>query len=269
MSLLQKLRPLVLAAGLAGLTGGCTEKSTPQETITVDYETDDGTLSQYSIPSSALEDIPGFTKETVAQYHPRFKRDRHISGIKILFMSGVTPEIANGYDPRFSIEDMRTLHYFQISSEIANTFESRFDVDDIIKLRRSQTMTPPTIANLYDRRFGAIDIINLQALKITPELANAYNPAFFFSEVKDLFDNRIDVAVANTYARYGIKNSQEVIACAAAGITTDDLDKYLSLNAKYGTRINGYDIAQFVRSAVPFAVIEKAAQEHMLREAMK
>lgn len=183
--------------------------------------------------------------DSLAQYNPRFfdkKRTDNIMGfdvfLKTAYERGITPSVANAYDERFSFNDIWNFQEMGIKAETANPYAVLGKPEDVIGLIRNRV--PVEEALKYDRnRFSLTDILHLYSAKISGDVANAYARAF---------------------------SSPEIMAFNQVGISSNDVNRYISLNERFGVKIDSRDIIYFRVMGVSYETIAKIAHESMLEE---
>ncbi len=252
----------ILAAGAFGLAGilGCDSKGTGKAEV------------RGSVPD-----------EIVRQYDKRFSikgagiiTERGAFPTKgdceLLYESGIMPDVANNYNPKFDSFDIMFLHGTGISPEAANEYGDRLRAHFIILLHEKGISGEKAMS--YAQRFrqdeGPLMFINLIDSGIAPEEANAYDERFRVDDVIQLKSkglNPVPAETANTYSKsFG---ANDITTMYDSGIYPKKANRYAELNEKYGVAISGYDVFNFEHGEIPFEKVEEEAKDLMIRRVLE
>lgn len=206
----------------------------------------------------------------------KYKANLGSSTVVDLCKAGITPEVANLYDPRLE-QSIVSLHNLRANPEIANKYNKRFNSGECVAL--SKANVTPELADQYNQNFAAPAIANLHRLGVNPEAANNY-----YKLLQHIWKHHIPEHVehfhkagvpsdkAVLYDRSFVKNGyednecSEIIALHKAGIEPEYANKFAELNKAWGSRISGHDIIFFTQKGIRYEEIEQRTKDLILKK---
>lgn len=152
-------------------------------------------------------------------------------------LDGVGPEAANEYDAtRFKTYEIVVLHSCKIRGAVANTYDKRFNVEDIKtfvnaygSLNKNKGYILNDEAIKYDPRFTSSDIKHFMSKDIEYDRKNLtkFNERFRAEDIHKFYKNDISYEIANLY--YDKFSSANILTFIKADISPTKTQPYIEL----------------------------------------
>jgi hypothetical protein len=153
------------------------------------------------------------------------------------YNSGLFPSIANQYDKRFSLDDVKMFHRCDIGSEVANQYAVwGGEVREIPTLVENGIAAEEALR--YDTdRFSLTSVSDLHRSNIGGNLAGEYHQEF---------------------------TGDDILILHKEGILPSEANPYAELNSEFGTRISVEDVVTFKHRGISYETIADRAEKTML-----
>jgi hypothetical protein len=203
-----------------------------------------------------------------------------LTSIRSLQKDGISADVANQYDLRFSVLEIKDFVFRGIDAKTVHLYASRkgisgYDISDFVKAG-----IKPELLRKYHWDLDASEIKSLIGLKISPEtydkiheeefgtLKQGWRDRHFFSqEVIQLAKSGVKPEEVLNYSR--TFSVQGVMLLIRNGIKPENANQYGKLNQDYSTSIDGEDVVNYTTRGIPFKVVEQKAREVWLDKSIR
>jgi hypothetical protein len=215
-----------------------------------------------------------YSPEQVAQYDARFFRPEapgcydQLLHATTLSQDKIPPAVANAYDKRFTVWDIRTLYFRSgdepaVLPELANRYKEFYPRE--IEILATKKLSPEE-ANECEEKLGRSCILLLED---TPWSAvRGYDhKKTSVQDVKELYNGKVPPKAANRFLALGYSlQGSDIVTLYNAHIPPETAEEYLRITKKYPVRMSGDTIAYFVNNDISSAEVQAQARNVAIAE---